>query len=115
MGSECVVGRDDSKSIGDKITGGGVSVPIWVDFMNKAHPRTKPRDFQPPPNVTFARVEPWGGDPAGPSAQSVWMPFVRGTLPSKFLSGPQVRSFEDLVPLPPVPKTTAKCSTLDCL
>ncbi|HTL36321.1 MAG TPA: PBP1A family penicillin-binding protein [Kofleriaceae bacterium] len=109
------VGRDDSKSIGDKITGGGVSVPIWVDFMNKAHPRTKPRDFQPPPNVSFARVEPWGGSPAGPSAQAVWMPFVRGTLPSQFLSGPSVKSFEDLVPLPPVPKAPAKCTTLDCL
>jgi penicillin-binding protein 1A len=109
------VGRDDSKSIGDKITGGGVSVPIWVDFMNKAHPRTKPKDFQPPPNVTFARVEPWGGSPVGPGATAVWMPFVRGTLPPQFLSGAQVRSFEDLVAVPPVPKTPAKCSTLDCL
>jgi penicillin-binding protein 1A len=109
------VGRDDSKSIGDKITGGGVSVPIWVDFMNKAHPRTKPRDFQPPPNVSFARVEPWGGDPAGPGAETVWMPFVRGTLPTKFLAGQPVRSFEDLVPLPSVLKAPARCSTLDCL
>jgi hypothetical protein len=83
--------------------------------MNKAHPRTKPRDFQPPPNVSFARVEPWGGSPAGPSAQAVWMPFVRGTLPSQLLSGPSVKSFEDLVPLPPVPKAPAKCTTLDCL
>ena len=27
----------------------------------------------------------------------------------------EVRSFEDLVPLPPVPKAPAKCTTLDCL
>jgi penicillin-binding protein 1A len=109
------IGRDDSTPIGDKITGGGVAVPIWVEFMNKAHPRTKPTDFPPPPNVSFARVEPWGGDPAGVRADSVWMPFVRGTLPYRFLAGMPVRAFEDLVPLPPVPKAPAKCSSLSCL
>lgn len=109
------IGRDDSTPIGDKITGGGAAVPIWVDFMNKAHPRTKVRDFEPPANVSFARVEPWGGDPTGVSADSVWMPFVRGTLPYRFLSGLPVRAFEDLVPMPPVPKTLAKCSSLSCL
>jgi penicillin-binding protein 1A len=109
------IGRDDSTPIGDKITGGGAAVPIWVDFMNKAHPRTKPRDFEPPPNITFARVEPWGGDPAGVGPESVWMPFVRGTLPYRFLAGMPVRAFEDLVPMPPVPKAPAKCSSLSCL
>ena len=39
------------------------------------------------PNVTFARVEPWGGDPGGVGPESVWMPFVRGTLPASFLAG----------------------------
>ncbi|MBV8763211.1 MAG: PBP1A family penicillin-binding protein [Deltaproteobacteria bacterium] len=109
------VGRDDSQSIGDKITGGGVSVPIWLDFMQKAHPRTKIRDFPVPPNVSFARVEPWSGDPASPSPDAVWMPFVRGTLPGNFLSGTAVKSFDDLVPPPPAPRPPAKCSTLNCL
>ncbi|HSN25485.1 MAG TPA: PBP1A family penicillin-binding protein [Kofleriaceae bacterium] len=109
------VGRDDSMSIGDKITGGGVSVPIWLDFMQKAHPRTKVRDFPVPPNVSFARVEPWSGDPASPSPEAVWMPFVRGTLPAKFLSGAPVKSFDDLVTPPPAPRPPAKCSTLNCL
>ena len=35
---------------------------------------------------------------------SVWMPFVRGTLPQKFLAGPPMRSFDDLVPAPAVPR-----------
>jgi penicillin-binding protein 1A len=109
------VGRDDSLPIGDKVTGGGTSVPIWLDFMQKAHPRTKVRDFPVPANVSFGRVEPWSGDPAGPSAEAVWMPFVHGTLPSKFLAGPPVRSFEDLVPAPPAPKPPAKCKSLSCL
>ena len=108
------IGRDDSTPIGDKITGGGAAVPIWVDFMTKAHPRTKVRDFQPPANVTFARVEPWSGDPAGPRSDAVWMPFVRGTLPYRFLSGLPVREFEQLTPTPTVPRP-AKCTSLDCL
>lgn len=109
------IGRDDSTPIGDKITGGGAAVPIWVDFMTKAHPRTQVRDFPPPPNVSFARVEPWGGDPAGVRADSVWMPFVRGTMPNRFLAGLPVRAFEDLIPAPGVPRPATKCSTLDCL
>ncbi len=108
------IGRDDSTPIGDKITGGGAAVPIWVDFMMKAHPRTKVRDFTPPDNITFARVDPWGGDPTGPSTDAVWMPFVRGTLPGRFLGGVPVRSFEDLVPAPPAPRPV-KCSSLRCL
>ena len=90
-------------------------MPIWLDFMQKAHPRTKIRDFPVPAGVTFARVEPWSGDPAGPSPEAVWMPFVRGTLPTNFLSGAPVRSFEDLVPAPPVPRPPAKCKSLSCL
>ena len=97
------IGRDDSTPIGDKITGGGVSVPIWLDFMQRAHPRTPVRDFPVPANVTFARVEPWSGDPTGPSSDAVWMPFVRGTLPARFLAGPPIRSFYDLVPAPVLP------------
>ncbi|MGN6105065.1 MAG: penicillin-binding transpeptidase domain-containing protein, partial [Kofleriaceae bacterium] len=110
------VGRDDSTPIGDKITGGGIAVPIWLDFMQKAHPRTPVRDFAVPPNVSFARVEPWGGSPAPPSNDAVWMAFVRGTFPRSFLAAPPVRSFEDLVPAPVLPIPAApKCASLRCL
>jgi penicillin-binding protein 1A len=112
------IGRDDSTPIGDKITGGGVAVPIWVEFMQKAHPRTPLRDFPVPAGVSFARVEPWGGSASGPSisprADSLWMPFLRGTQPRHLIAGPMVRSFDDLVPAPSLP-AAPKCSTLDCL
>jgi penicillin-binding protein 1A len=109
------IGRDDSTPIGDKITGGGVAVPIWLEVMQKAHPPTKIRDFAPPANVTFARVEPWSGDPAGVGPSAVWMPFARGTLPPAYLAGPPLRSFDDAVPAPPVPKPPARCTSLSCL
>jgi penicillin-binding protein 1A len=107
------IGRDDSTPIGDKITGGGAAVPIWLDFMQKAHPRTKVRDFPPPPGVSFARIEPWSGEPAGVSDEAVWMPFVRGTMPQGFLTGP-ARSFEEGQPAPKVP-LPARCYDLKCL
>ncbi|HEY5937819.1 MAG TPA: PBP1A family penicillin-binding protein [Kofleriaceae bacterium] len=112
----CVwVGRDDSTPIGDKITGGGIGVPIWLEFMQKAHPRTPVRDFTVPDNVSFSRVEPWSGSPAGPTyKEGVWMPFVRGTFPRAFLAAPPVRSFDDLV-TPPSPPLLGKCSSLKCL
>ena len=109
------IGRDDSTPIGDKITGGGVAVPIWLEVMQKAHPQTKIRDFAPPANVTWARVEPWSGEPGGTGPDSVWMPFVRGTLPGMFESGPSIRSFDDAVPAPPVPPLPARCTSLSCL
>ncbi len=101
------IGRDDSTPIGDKITGGGAAVPIWLDFMQKAHPATPVRDFAPPPNVIFARVEPWSGSPASPGPDAVWMPFVRGTLPPAFLGAPAIRSFDELVPAAAVPSVTS--------
>jgi hypothetical protein len=83
--------------------------------MQKAHPPTRVRDFAPPPDVTFARVEPWGGEPGGVGPESVWMPFVRGTLPAPFLAGPTLRSFDEAVPAPPVPPPPARCTSLSCL
>jgi penicillin-binding protein 1A len=97
------IGRDNSQPIGDKITGGGAAVPIWLDFMKVAHPPTPPRDFPVPPGVTFARAEEWSGGPAGPSTQSVWVPFVRGTMPARFGAAGALPHFDDLVPAPPPP------------
>jgi penicillin-binding protein 1A len=97
------IGRDDSTPIGDKITGGGAAVPIWVEFMKAAHPATPVRDFPVPAGVTFARAEPWSGSPMGSSPDAVWVPFVRGTLPTAFGGGSSARTFSQLVPSPPPP------------
>ena len=114
----CVwVGRDDSTPIADsnRITGGGIAVPIWLEFMQKAHPNTPVRDFPIPENVSFARVEPWGGTPASVYGDGIWMAFVRGTFPRMFLSAPPVRSFDDLVPAPVPYQPQTRCASLSCL
>ncbi len=110
------VGRDDSKPIGDNITGGAAAAPIWLDFMQKAHPRTPIRDFPVPANVSFTRLEPWGGNPTSVyNRNAVWMPFVRGTLPRKF-TGTPVKSFDDLAPAPvPYQPRALRCNSLSCL
>ncbi len=97
------LGRDDSTPIGEEVTGGMMAVPIWLEFMTAAHPRTPPTDFPVPPGVTFARIEEWGGSPSGPSPEAAWVPFAHGTLPSSFGGGKVPTSFRDLVPAPPVP------------
>ncbi|HUQ06441.1 MAG TPA: PBP1A family penicillin-binding protein [Kofleriaceae bacterium] len=97
------IGRDNSQPIGDKITGGGAAVPIWLDFMKAAHPPTPPRDFPVPPGVTFARADEWSGNPTGPSPSSAWVPFVRGTMPARFGASGALPHFDDLVPTPPPP------------
>jgi hypothetical protein len=51
-----------------------------------------------PADVTFARASS-GGDPAGPSSSSIWVPFVRGSVPPRF-AGRTVDSFGSLVPPP---------------
>jgi penicillin-binding protein 1A len=96
------IGRDDSTPIGDKITGGGAAVPIWVDFMQRAHPATAVRDFDVPQGVTFARVVATTGEAAAPGPSSTWVPFARGTLPPRLRSG-DAHTFDSLIPAPAAP------------
>jgi penicillin-binding protein 1A len=97
------IGRDDSTPIGDRITGGGAAVPIWVEFMKAAHPPTPPRDFPVPPGITFARAQEGSGQPMGSSPSAAWVPFVRGTLPARFTRAAALPTFSARVAAPPLP------------
>jgi hypothetical protein len=86
--------------------------------MQKAHPRTPVRDFPVPPNVSYARVEPWSGEMAPPWSDVLWMAFVRGTFPRSFLAAPPVRSFDELwiAPTIPIPAAApAPCKGMQCI
>lgn len=85
------VGRDDSKPIGIKATGGTAALPIWLQFMQGAHPETPPRDFPVPDDVILVRADDRSGRPAPPGSTSAhWVPFLRGTVPARF--APHVKS-----------------------
>jgi penicillin-binding protein 1A len=88
------VGRDNFKPIGDDTTGGGVALPIWLQFMQAAHPQTPVRDFPPPTDVTFVRADEMTGAAAAPTApHALWIPFVRGTVPDRFTARVDSRDF----------------------
>ena len=79
------VGRDDSKPIGIKATGGTAALPIWLQFMLAAHPDTPVRDFPIPDDITRVRADDRTGKPAPPGAPNArWVPFLRGTVPARF-------------------------------
>jgi penicillin-binding protein 1A len=79
------VGRDDSKPIGMKATGGTAALPIWLQFMRAAHPDTPARDFPIPDDITRVRADELTGRPAPPgAAHARWVPFLRGTVPARF-------------------------------
>jgi penicillin-binding protein 1A len=79
------VGRDDSKGIGIRATGGTAALPIWIQFMQAAHPDVPPHDFDIPDDVTLVRVDDKTGAPAAPGSPSArWVPFLRGTVPPRF-------------------------------
>jgi penicillin-binding protein 1A len=81
------IGRDDFTPIGDRMTGGVIALPIWLQFMRAAHPQTPARDFEPPDDVVFVRANEITGAPAAAgSPAAMWIPFMRGTVPAQFTS-----------------------------
>ncbi|MFH0902796.1 MAG: penicillin-binding transpeptidase domain-containing protein, partial [Pseudomonadota bacterium] len=82
------VGRDNFKPIGYGATGGTTALPIWLDFMRAAHPATPVVDFPAPSDVTFVRADEMTGMPAPAGTHNAaWVPFARGTVPGRFLTG----------------------------
>lgn len=82
------VGRDDFTPIGAKATGGGAALPIWLEYMQAAHPDTPVRPFLAPDDIVWVRADEQTGQPM-PAASSwaTWVPFTRGTVPARFGTG----------------------------
>lgn len=89
------VGRDDFTAIGARATGGTAALPIWLQFMQSAHPATEVSDFTVPSDVVLVRANELSGMPAGPSAgSSRLVPFLRGTVPARFSGGTAAERFD---------------------
>lgn len=50
------VGYDDKTEIGERSTGALNALPVWTDFMLKAHDTLKVEDFEVPPGIIFKTV-----------------------------------------------------------
>ncbi|MCC7000028.1 MAG: PBP1A family penicillin-binding protein [Deltaproteobacteria bacterium] len=82
------VGRDNFTPIGGESTGGATALPIWLRFMQVAHPPTPVQNFPLPPGVLVVRASELTGLPAEPGAPgSRLVAFKRGTLPRAFGGG----------------------------
>jgi penicillin-binding protein 1A len=76
------VGRTTPDPIGPHATGGAVALPIWLAFMQAAHPDTPPTEFPVPDDVALV------GGPAGDL-----LPYQRGRMPGGLLSGGAAGNF----------------------
>jgi penicillin-binding protein 1A len=79
------VGYDNHSGIGPKETGARVALPLWLEFMKKAHAGREPEDFSVPEGIIFKQVEPRSGllcaDNCRSSIREAYLP---GTEPRKF-------------------------------
>ncbi|HTM21650.1 MAG TPA: hypothetical protein VL172_14110, partial [Kofleriaceae bacterium] len=82
------IGRDDFTPIGVKATGGVTAAPIWLEVMKVAEGNAPARPFPPPDDIYFVRADEEDGQPGSPwSSSARLIPFVRGTVPARFLGG----------------------------
>jgi penicillin-binding protein 1A len=82
------VGFDSHDPLGGHATGAGAALPAWLGFMQAAVGGRPIVDFQVPPGVEFARIDPRTGwlsiDPApADGAAAPLVPFIAGTTPAQ--------------------------------
>lgn len=79
------VGYDQERSLGASGSGGQAAAPIWTEFMRRAMAGKPALDFTPPPNVTFALINPHSGNLARPGAEgSIMECFISSTEPTVY-------------------------------
>ena len=74
------VGTDDNTPIVGDYTAGTVALPIWDKFMNLAMTVRPPVQFEMPPNIVTAKVNPNYGNL---SPDGVTMYFILGKEPKQ--------------------------------
>ncbi len=80
------------QSLGRKMTGSKVALPVWMDFMQKAY-ETHPELFgeiSPPSNIVFEDIDPKTGKLASENKKDTQrIPFIKGTEPTESSSESQ--------------------------
>lgn len=79
------VGFDQERSLGAGGSGGQAAAPIWVEFMQRAIAGMAAQNFTPPPNLTFATINPRTGRLARDGSEgSLQECFISGTEPTSY-------------------------------
>ncbi len=76
------VGFDNHDSMGTGETGGRTALPLWLGFMRAAQEGLPAREFEVPPGIVTARVDPQTGLLAGAHVPGRNEPFLEGTAPT---------------------------------
>jgi penicillin-binding protein 1B len=83
------VGFDDNRDLG--LAGGQAAAPVWGEFMKRAVVLPKYRntqEFEPPPGVTEAMIDPQTGQLADSSCPTtVSEHFIAGSEPTQYCDG----------------------------
>ena len=87
-------GYDTPRSMGVSSTGGRVSLPMWMAFMEKAWTKEMDRPFGPIPGATYAAIDESSGNVARGGRS---MPFVPGTVPDNVVGEVGQTSASDTV------------------
>lgn len=100
------VGYDDHRSIGPKETGARAALPIWVEFMKKAHAGREPEEFSVPDGVIFKQIDPKTGLLSTENCkQSIREAFLPGTDPRRYCdeaaAPPEEPAIQDEAPQSP--------------
>jgi penicillin-binding protein 1A len=79
------VGYDNQSSIGPRETGASAALPLWLEFMKKAHAGRAAEEFAVPEGIIFKQVDPKTGllctDSCASSIREAYLP---GTEPRNF-------------------------------
>jgi penicillin-binding protein 1A len=79
------IGYDDRESIGQKETGARSALPIWLEFMKKAHGEKPAEDFAVPEGIIFKQIDPITGLLSSEHCRlSIREAFLPGTEPHTF-------------------------------
>ncbi|HUX89274.1 MAG TPA: penicillin-binding protein 1A [Gallionellaceae bacterium] len=71
------IGFDNPHSLGDKETGGGAALPMWIDYMEKILPGVPEAVYSMPENMVAARINENGKrDPAGNRMEYFYKEFL---------------------------------------
>ncbi len=78
------IGYDDRRTMGKNLTGGLIAAPIWTAFMAEALEDKSYEDFERPPGLVTARIDPTSGLLATKECQRVAMEvFLEGSAPTR--------------------------------
>jgi penicillin-binding protein 1A len=92
------VGYDDRTPMGRVATGGGVAVPIWVQFMKVAMEGRPRREWARPSGIEVARIDPRTGLRALPGdVSAIEEVFLAGTAPKEEARAPGAASPDTLL------------------